>query len=259
MRNTTSKRAARAKPTSSGTEGSAGNVRVCGGWREAYPIIASARRSIVIVDSFLAGEVLDVADVVEQAAAQPHVNKLTVSLYMASPDKPFGAQRIREKEAPEMPRAKKGRQTEKNETLKRFSKALSAGISEADLHLHIDRFEKCVYEVFSHIAREPKVHVDVFTYPVMTTARFFVIDDKDLIVGWFPLMGSNPGYPCCHLRDDRNDIVHRKLLDKFRAQVKILQGISTKLSNAKISKIIKTREPNSVNRSPIDRSAVLYT
>jgi hypothetical protein len=226
-------------------------------WSEAYPIISSAKKSIVIIDSFLAGEILDVAEQVEKAATGADLAQLRVSLLMASPKMPFGAQRIREKELPEVATSRKLPNAKK--TLDRFGRALSKKISPQDLERHVERFEQSIYEVLSHIANVDKVQVEILTYPAMITARFFVIDDRDFLVGWFPLMGANPGYPCCYLRDATGDPIQKELIGKFRRQVAIFRGISKKLTEREIRSIIRRRTSVSSDRSgQVDTSAVLY-
>lgn len=233
-------------------------VNIFESWSKAYPIISSAKRSIVIIDSFLAGEILSVAEVIAEAAGNRAVTHLEVRLFMADPERPYGAQRIREKETPSVPNANK-RQKKGRSAVQRLKKALHEAVSAEDREAHVERFEQSVCEVSAHIASIRKVQVKFFTYPAMTTARFIVIDDTDFVVGWFPLLKGNPGHPCCHVRSKGNRSEHYGLVEKFREQVKIFQGISKLVPKAEVRRILKRRRPKPLKSNVhIDGSAVLY-
>jgi hypothetical protein len=188
------------------------SIEVFDGWSETYPTISSAKKSIVIVDSFLVNEVGPIETCVKNAVAQPGVGRLAISIYMASPKREFGAQRVREKEGPH--------------TSNEYKQALESPISTADWNAHIDRFNLSLREIRSHIATLPGVDLEIRTYPTMPTTRIFVIDDIDYFFGWFPLLNGNPAYSCCHLRDDGVDKAGKTLAKALHDQVEIIHSIS---------------------------------
>ena len=199
--------------------GISGGVEVFKGWAEAYDIISSAKETIVIVDSFLVNEVGAIEGCVKRAIAQPGVKSLKVSVYLASPEKVFGAQRIREKENPQIPGVTKEGMTE------RYKQTLGCEISKVDRNTHIARFNTSYSAIMSHISM-PRVELRVRTYPSMPTTRIFVIDDIDYIFGWFPLLTGNPEYVCCHLRDDGLSGSEEALARSLRDHIEIVESIS---------------------------------
>jgi hypothetical protein len=196
--------------------GHTGGIEVFKSWDEAYPIISSARVSIKIVDSFLVNEAGGVRNCIEKALTQPGVDKLAISIFIASTKKVFGAQRIREKE---------GEDTQQARTRQQFKQYLNQAISKHDRERHDGRFRSSLGEI-SDISKLRGAEVEIRVYPTMPTIRVFVIDDVDFVFGWFPLLAGNPGYPCCHFREGVACGAENALAKSLRNQVKIIESIS---------------------------------
>ena len=205
-------------------------IEVFKGWADAHPIISSAKKSVVIVDTFLVNEVGQIQACVQEAASNLQDGSiLTVSVYMADPERIFGAQRIREKEHLG---TEGDNETNRTIRLNEFKKTLHSEISSDDRDRHKEKFSESVREIGSHVCSLQKVYAAIYMYPTMPTIRIFLIDDVDFIFGWFPLDRSNPGYPCCHLKDSELDGADKELAKELRQQVKIIHAISDKVDLA---------------------------
>lgn len=193
-------------------------------WIEADTIIGSAKQSLVIVDSFFTNQIGDLCGWLDAAVKNGSLTGLSVSIYMASPGHVFGAQRLREwhcglhSDTPE------------SQKIARLKELLDTPVSDEDRKNYEEFFSKNVEAIRRNVANHAP-SPQLFTYPSMVASRVFVIDNTDLIFGWFPLLGSNPTYSCCHLKIEGLEGPEAALAKRLLRQVEIIRGISKPWKN----------------------------
>ena len=95
------------------------SIEVFRDWREADKIISKATKSLFILDSYF-GRSGDMEPFIIEALGV-RTTRLKISIYMADPQKNFGAQRFKEKERP------KGRKMLNKQLLKPYKRVLDSG------------------------------------------------------------------------------------------------------------------------------------
>ena len=177
-------------------------IRVCDDWYDhgVQRFMSSAQSSIDIVDSYY-DEANALANYVAKALSR--TEKLQVNLYMLDPAKPFGRQRL----------------IEKQDHLAREKNEVGA-LDQA----YKEMFERCcrdVREKFSETRRikESGTVLKIYCYPTMPCLRMFVVDRSHFVVGWFPLNETNPNYPCIIVSKTSPSEADRRLVERLSHQL----------------------------------------
>src|SRR5262245_2993045 len=141
--------------------------------KEVQAIIASAKESITIVDSWYA-EAPSLGGLIENQIGRES-RKLKVTVYMLAPELPFGAQRRAEfdgqfdGQSSDWGEKYRSKLTDATESLER------------------------------HIKDIKGAELNIFHYRIMPALRLFVIDDKEYIFSWFPMNSPSADIACVHL------------------------------------------------------------
>jgi len=186
-------------------------------WTEANKIIENAKRSILIVDSFFS-EYCNL-DILVGKALENGATNLEVSVYMMSPTKDFGAQRVKEKQA----------FTNNYPDLK---DVLERKISASERDAYAKKFQEFKNEIRDHLEKytiKYPVNVKIYEYPSMPSIRFIVVDGIYMIAGWFPLFDQNPGFPCIFMEKTNLEGTDSEVFAKLETQVKHIKAISNRI------------------------------
>ncbi len=180
-------------------------------------VLKGARKSITIIDSYY-----DEANYLETCvqAILATQRRVKVSIYMASPEKPFGAQR----------------DLERNTTLEKesYSARLWKGVTSADTQAYTSSFRQFCADLTQHVGRNG-VALELFEYPTMLPMRLMMIDEATFIVGWFPLRAHNPAYLCFSVDDHRLRELDRMAIKCFRGQVEQVKAIGRPVNTASLA------------------------
>jgi len=145
-----------------------------------------------------------------------NTGKLSLSIYLASPDKDFGAQRIKEKERP-----KNKRLTYKQA----LDESLDDEMSEDYRGRYRAKFNESIDEIKAHFLRK-EIRLRIHKYPTMPATRIIAVDDKHYIIGSFPLLGHNPEYFCFYLHDENLTGADLDVVGRPKTQVRLIRRIS---------------------------------
>jgi transcriptional regulator with XRE-family HTH domain len=191
-------------------------IRVFSTWAEVDRFIASAKKSIVIIDSFFS-EFARLGLLVQQAV-RDEGKDLKIRIYMASPEKDFGAQRKKEM----------GQLADRRNSYKEL---LAAELSDDERDSYEDRFHDYEAGIREHLGKYPGVAIEVFEYPCMPSIRIIVVDGKHFVFGWFPLLAQNPTQACFYLEDAGLSGADVDLRDNLSRQIKNVEMISDPARN----------------------------
>lgn len=197
------------------------SIKTFESWIEAEPIIRSAQKSIVIIDSYF-NHAMDLRRWV-QKAVKSGVSALDISIYMASDETMFGAQRFIEKQRP-------------HDANISYKQSLSKGLSARDIEAYKKGIEHWAGELEACLFGQP-VSLNIYTYKTMLSIRIILVDDLHFIFGWFPLLDHNPDYICFYLKKSADlsgaDIeVVEKLIKQVNVVVEIREPFPPARANA---------------------------
>lgn len=173
------------------------SVRIFKDWEPAWPAIESARESVLIVDSFFMNEHGRLGTALEKNKSSRKV-PLRVSIYMASPNRSFGAQRLREMNLP--------------------PKELLAGKSTL-------RDEKYYGTLFGSLVasikklRDRKTEISLFEYFCMPSVRILLVDRVHFFWGWYPLAAQNPTHICLYLQSRGGNAADNELCERLSEHI----------------------------------------
>lgn len=174
-------------------------IRIYNHWRvkEVCDLIASAKESIVIIDSWF-GESPALAGCIKNSA-QP-LPLLKIDVYMLDPEKPFGAQRHAEW-------AGQVRATER---------------SPDDFRA---KFNDSIQTFRAHFSGMPTVSYSFYKYPTLPEIRMYIIDNKHFIFSWFPVYSPSAENICFHVTEQ--DDLTSEVVKALRKHYEYLHSISS--------------------------------
>jgi hypothetical protein len=175
-------------------------VRLFQTWDEADALLASAKETITILDTYY-GESTHLAPLVKRAL-DAGARRLELNVYMLDPDRDYGAERLWE-----MSEANRSKSTEELRDEYRQS------------------FQVSVSEIQRQLSAIPNVTVNVYTYPTMPEERQIIIDDSAFVVGWFPMSASNPAYSCIFVPAESFAPQDRAAVRRFREHLRAVQKV----------------------------------
>jgi transcriptional regulator with XRE-family HTH domain len=186
-------------------------IQVHKGWEQSWSAIEQAQEEILIIDSFFS-EFAHLGMALGKNAAQ-RKKSLSLSMYMASPQKDFGAQRVREKDLP-------------NDDKTDLFALLIAQTTKRERKDYETTFHTFEIGIKQHVGRH-NVIVDVFEYICMPSLRIIVVDQIQFFFGWFPLANQNPGHICFHLRNEALNAADAELREKLDVHIDRVRRLST--------------------------------
>ena len=190
-------------------------LRVFETWSRVEQKMVTAQQSIIIIDSYF-GEYGRLAIILKERAKKQE-NLPSIEVYMASPEKDFGAQRQRE--------AKAGPTRDAGQKM-----ALSEQLEDSARNSY-EAFFYTLAENINSVAKPYTGQVDVFEYHCMPSLRIIAIDDFHFFFGWFPLFAQNPNHTCFYLKDDDLDENGAILLREIRFQIEGVKAVSEPMLN----------------------------
>lgn len=170
---------------------------------EIYEIVASARKSIVILTSW-AIDSPTLGDKIHDACKRAR-DEINVDVFMLDPDRPFGAQRYGEVfESDSEP-----------QNLEDWSQQYKA------------RFESACKDFTRKLRKPPNARLKLYKYPLMPALKLYIIDDEKFFFSWLTADGGSTNNVCFELSSLSNDpnILYAK--EKFRAHIEALREKST--------------------------------
>jgi signal recognition particle subunit SEC65 len=197
--------------TSNPTESSASQIHVFENWKESAELIATARSSIVVIDSIVFLDLEWITDLIAQAAAHARNADLDVSIYMASPSKAFGAQRFREMG-----------EMENNRTAIQFFQDEVSGKEQKGYESLFEKVESRIRQQLGKCLKKFKV----FEYLCMPSIRIIAIDGARFVFGFFPLFDRNPDFPCFFLDKESATKTDAVLLERLANQIRNTRMVS---------------------------------
>jgi transcriptional regulator with XRE-family HTH domain len=164
-------------------------IQVYKDWEPSWRAIETAQESLLIIDSIFSNERGRLGTALSKNTAW-RSKSLKVSIYMASPKRPFGAQRAREMDgqAKEL-LCRKTTLREENHYRITF-RNLVAGI-------RLD------------------TEIPLFEYVCMPSLRIVRVDQVHLYWGWFPLAARNPHHICLYVRGGGPNSADNELCDRL--------------------------------------------
>lgn len=184
-------------------------IKVFPTWGEADIAVINAQSTVTIIDSYY-----DEHFRLEWLLGAMRNRDCVVSIYMATPGMDFGAQRQREWE------------TVESENYAEVLRKLNTIVSDKERSKYESDFEKICDDIM-RCAKKKNIKCELSEYPVMLSLRFIVVDDKEIIWGWFPLFDSNPNYPCLYLLwEESLSETDKNLFNKLKSQIEHVKSIS---------------------------------
>lgn len=166
-------------------------------WEPAWPFIEDARESVLILDSFFSNEHGRLGPALRKNADR-RSKHLKVSIYMASPKRAFGAQRVREKDLPA------------KELLARKTTPRDEG-----------RYRNTFRDLVSGIRNYGDCNADIFVfeYVCMPSLRIVLVDQTHFFWGWYPLEAQNPTHICLYVRGGSQNAADNELCEKLSKHI----------------------------------------
>ncbi len=199
-------------------QNSARGVQVLDRWGHEYGLIAQARVSVLVIDSYFSeygrlGSAL-------RARSRTQREPLDVEIFMASPDYDFGAQRFREMTSMPVFRSTKGGPQPLSDQLTDKQR------EDYEFHFHyLEQGAMAAAQPYAGSNEHPG-SVKIYEYRCMPGLRIVVIDNFHFIFGWFPLFAQNPAHTCFYLRDENLEGADAALLDDINMQIKNVKEAS---------------------------------
>ena len=165
---------------------------------KVYEAIRSAKSSVVIVESWFGG-VQELASHISKAAEKA-ATVVRVEVYMLSPTKLFGAQRL----------------AEVDEAYERNSAQLQSQFRDAVEHSRT--------QLKRWLLDKPQIDLKIYTYDTLPEIRMYVIDDKEFLFSWFPLGRPSTQVACLHISESGASGVSVKIAEDLRDQLRRLRS-----------------------------------
>jgi hypothetical protein len=189
------------------------SIRVYSNWDESWPTIESAQEEVVIIDSFVS-EFIHLGTAISKSAHM-RTRALRVSVYMASPNKTFGVQRVREKDLP------------KNAGDVDLYPLLDRQINKKEEDDYAANFRTFAVGILQHVGRD--ADVSVFEYVCMPSLRIIAVDHIHFYFGWFPIADQNPHHICLYLHDARLNETDAMLRDNLKSHIDRVKRLSAEV------------------------------
>lgn len=176
-------------------------------WEPAWPVIEAARESVLILDSFFSNEHGRLGPALRKNADR-RSKRLKISIYMASPKRAFGAQRVREKDLPA------------KELLARKTTFRDEG-----------RYRNTFRDLVSGIRNYGDCNADisVFEYICMPSLRIILVDQIHFFWGWYPLEAQNPTHICLYVRGGSQNAADNELCERLGKHIEKVMDRSTEV------------------------------
>lgn len=189
-------------------------VQIYKDWEPSWRAIESAQESILIIDSFFLNEHGRLRAALEQNAAK-RTTPLTISIFITSPEREFGAQRKRELRLPV---------EEASHAFTAFAKRITQS--------EMAHYKKVIGDIagpIQHSGDGLNARVVLFEYVCMPSIRIILVDGTQFFWSWFPLGAQNPSHLCLHLHDKRDiNLADRELCDRLHDHISWVKKLSRK-------------------------------
>jgi hypothetical protein len=162
---------------------------------EIRSIVCHARKTIKIVDTFF-DEAAHLSTQI-QSAIENGADHIKLDVYMLSPDRPFGGQRLRE--------------------IDPAKEKIAASELEAEYRR---KFNDCVSSLIQRFGKMKRVTMAVWENYTMPSVRLLAIDDREYFVGWFPINAVNPLHSCQGVRG--NNELSQPLVKDIRGELEAI-------------------------------------
>jgi transcriptional regulator with XRE-family HTH domain len=193
------------------------SIQICKDWELSWQMIASAKKSILIIDSFFSNEHGRLRPALSENA-EMRAEPLTVSIYMTSHKREFGAQRMRELDN----FGKKGKPKLSASFVKRITKG------------ELKRYREKLYDIVGPIQLSGEglhARVTLYEYFCLPSLRIIVVDNSHFFWSGFPPGAQNPGHVCFYMCDDGNlNLADDELRTSLIAHIDCLQRLSRKMT-----------------------------
>ena len=164
--------------------------------------IASARTRIDIVDTYYdEGPIL--ATLVRKAI-DAGARHLCIRVFMLSPDKPFGGQRLAD--------------------LSASNRKKSTSVLEQEYRR---LFENCVASLEHQLRGFSNVSFEILQYTTMPQLRLIAVDDFAFFFGLYPINGVNPAHVCFYVPASSLADNDQLVVEDCRRQLREIEKVST--------------------------------
>jgi hypothetical protein len=200
------------------TEGT-GDIRIFSSWneQEVQNLIASARKSITIVDSWF-DEAVPLAHLIDRAKSQ--IPQLKVDVFMADKDLPYGAQRIKEIGSERLQRINEG----DNDFNKMYRELFDVAVKSLQIYVSDSAIDR---EREAGDAARSSTSLTIYAHALMPGIRLIVIDEATenakFIFSWFPLGSVSVKNVCLSVSKDSVSERDRLTARHLEGQLKVIR------------------------------------